>query len=626
MIPKPYLGFRFSIRFPAQLGAGTILILLFVASAAATVQAPQTTRPAIPAQASPARTNSPTATGPATRALPTRTQTARAGNAPRAVPGQPQVDANTVALYHFDTPNSVAIDATGNYTGTLVGNATILDSGLYAGVLSLDGNRAYVDTGNLGSVTSGTIEGFVDFQPVCNGGAANFAVFSAVDGSSGQTVMYVGVDGNNVNLNYYGESTNPGGHLTFWIYANGQWHWAESGINVCRYLAGTSGPRWPYETWRFRHVAATWGSRGMEIWVDGVLHGVGVFAPNTRIEPYPYKCNPQAQLGIANYPPNPLYPVCRTPIAAPQMTPAPPPGAYYGTFDPYTVFRIGCDSAGKCFKGRIDEVRISNTQRTFSASVVPTITPTPTWTPISAAGEYAVDSSTRALYHLNFSTANGILEEVSQAYKGLSGPWIVSAGKFNAGLHFDGNYSSVLLGNHGPLNQGTVEAWVNYASAGAMQPILFVPKAYNYNHPLLFLGTTSASTIGFAIQDGAGTYWVDSSVTATSLLGCWHHLAGTWGPRGLEIWIDGSLRQADPNFTGTMAWSNPYWRMGCDLNGNCTDAILDEVRVSTIQRTFTMPRLGLGADRRSPKGDNQVFLPLILSASPFPLPLCPFGP
>ncbi|MCI0478022.1 MAG: LamG domain-containing protein, partial [Anaerolineales bacterium] len=547
---------RFSVRFPTQLGAGAILILVFVASAAATVQAPQASSSIRSVQASPSRTTSPTATGSATRVLPART--ARAVVAPHAVPGQTQVDANTLALYHFDAPNIVAVDATGNYTGTLIGNAAILDSGLYNGVLSADGNGAYVDTGNLGNIISGTIEGFVDFQPVCNGGAANFAIFSAIDGGSGQTVLYVGVDGDNANLNYPGETTNAVAHLIFWIYANGQWHWAESGINVCRYLAGASGPAWPYETWRFHQVAATWGSRGMEIWVDGVLHGVGVLAPNTRTEPYPYKCNPQAQLGIANYPPNPLYPVCRTPVAAPQTTPSPPPGDYFGTFGPYTTFRIGCDSVGKCFKGRIDEVRISNIQRTFEWTVVPTVTPTPTWTPVSSSGEYAVDAYTRALYHLNSAPGNSVLEEVSQTYKGLSNASVVPNGKLNAGLNVNGDYSSVLLGNHGPLIQGTIEAWVNYSSAGAMRPIMFVPKDYNSNQPLLFFGTTSASSVGFAVFNGAGTYWVDSGVAASSLVGCWHHLAGTWGPRGLEIWVDGTLRQTDPSMTGTMPYSNPY--------------------------------------------------------------------
>ena len=627
MTPKPHFDFRFTIRFPAQLGAGTVLILLFVASAAATVQAPQTTSPPMSAQASPSRTSSPTATGSATRALPARTQSTRAVAVPHTVPGQPQVDANTVALYHFDRPDTVAIDATGNHTGTLIGNATILDSGLYAGVLWVDGYGAYVDTGNLGSITSGTIEGFVDFQPVCSGGSANFAVFSVVDESSGQTVMYVGIDGENANLNYYGESTNPGGHLTFWIYANGQWHWAESGINVCRYLAGTSGPLWPYETWRFHHVAATWGLRGMEIWVDGVLHGVGVFAPNTRIEPYPYKCNPQAQLGILNYPPNPLYPVCRTPVAAPQMTPSPPPGDYYGTFGSYTKFRIGCDSAGKCFRGRIDEVRISNVQRTFNAAVVPTVTPMPTWTPIAPSGEYAIDYYTRALYHLNFATANSILEEVSQTYKGLSNASIVSGGRFNAGLYVNGNYSSVVLGDHGPLSQGTVEAWVNYTSAIAGQPILAVPEYNGSTRSLLFLGPSASSTLGSSINDGTATRWVDSGVTPASLAGCWHHIAGTWGPRGLELWIDGSLRHADPNVTGTMAWTNPYWRLGCDSAGNCMKGILDEVRISTIQRTFVLPTHAPRANLQSPRlSQTLTFLPMIEVFPTLPAPVCPFGP
>lgn len=165
MVLKSYPGFRFPIRLFAQLGMIAVFIFFFVMSAVAQVQAPQqTTNPGSPAQANRA---SPTVTPSATRALPTRTVGARVVNAPRSVPGQPSVDANTVALYRFDSPNTVAIDATGNYTGTLIGNATTGNPSLYSGVLSLDGNRSYVRTGHLGNLPQGTIELFVDFAEAC---------------------------------------------------------------------------------------------------------------------------------------------------------------------------------------------------------------------------------------------------------------------------------------------------------------------------------------------------------------------------------------------------------------------------------------------------------------------------
>jgi len=595
----------------AQIGACALLALLVIISATATVSAPQMTlATATPShQSSPSRTPSPRATATSTRALVTPTSAAR--RIVQSVPGQPQVDANTVALYHFDAPNSVAIDATGNYTGTLHGNATILDSGLYAGVLRLDGNGSYVRTGYLGSLPQGTIELFVDFQEMCQQNW-NFTILAAG-----------GEFGSNSSVLVIGQF--PDTLLRFGIYSGGQWHWADSGINACRYLAGASGPQWPYETWRFHHVAATWGPRGMEIWVDGVLHGVGVYPPEPG-NMYNYRCNPQMQLGLEPWgPPNPLYPVCKTPVMAPTMT-VYPPGDYTGDLPDYSTMLIGCNPDGSCFKGRIDEVRISNVQRTFHWSVVPTVTPTPTWTPIAPSGEYSVDLYTRRLYHLNFANGNGVWDEVNQTYTSVWGRTsIVPNGRFNAALSLD-DTAQINLGDLGPLPNGTVEAWVNYTASETAQPLFAAPRDPG-NNMLLFLGSsTTFSTLRFGVFDGQATYWVDSGVTPASLAGCWHHVAGTWGARGLEIWIDGTLRKADPSFTGTMPWINSFWRLGYDNASNYMKGIVDEVRVSTIQRTFVTPPLMSRVNQPSAhRGDWLVFLPLIYAA-PTPISRCPFGP
>lgn len=611
MIPQVFTALRFSSRIVVQMSACVMLGLLVVVSATATVSAPQahvtttTPRPLILS-----RTPSPRATATSTRAAVTRTSTARAV-APRSMPGQPQVDAHTIALYHFDSPNAVAVDATGNYTGTLHGNAIILDSGLYAGVLNLDGNSSYVRTGYLGSMPQGTIELFVDFQEACQQGYT-FTLFSVG-----------GEFGSNSSVLRIGQF--PGRFLGFDIYSDGVWHSADSGINACRYLTSTSGQLWPYETWRFHHMAVTWGPRGMEIWVDGVLHGVGTDYPDAYIRPYKYMCNPQMQMGdMDGEPPNPLYPACKTPVMAPTM-PAYPPGDYTGGLSDYATMLIGCDSNGSCFKGRIDEVRISNIQRTFHWSVVPTVTPTPTWTPISPSGEYSVDAYTQALYHLNFYAFGGVWEEVSQTYHNLIGLGrIVPNGRFGPGLSLDG-YSRVDIGDPGALFQGTVEAWVLF-EANQVQPIFAVPRNDVTNQMLLFLGSLPYfSTLRFGIYDGEDImYWVDSGVTPSSLAGCWHHIAGTWGPRGMEIWIDGILRNADRNVTLGMAWSHPFWRLGCDNNGQCMTGILDEARISRIQRIFVSPSFfssRLYAPRNS---EVYVYLPLIV-AGPAVLS-CPYGP
>jgi len=538
--------------------------------------------------------------------------------APQSVPGQPQVDPNTIVLYHFDLPaDTVAIDATGRYTGTLSGNAAITNLGVYAGALRLDGATGYVTTGYLGTLNQGTIEAFVDFSEACHSPSDNFPIITIL-GPSGVVLAL---------------EENSGLH--FGIYANGKWNWADSGINSCRYLkSGNSfNPppwedvpiRWPYEVWRFHHVAATWGPRGMEIWVDGVLHGVGNDDPYANIYPYPYMCNPQDQMMSS------IYPLCKTPVMAPTMT-VYPRGDYTGGLPTYNTFLIGYNpfipagtSSYPYFKGRIDEVRVSNIQRAFHWSVVPTITPTPTQTPVPISGEYSVDSQTIALFHLNYQAGQSVLEEVTQQYRYLSRySQIVSNGRFGAALSLSGNDSSFDPGSLGNPGAGTLEAWVLFQSSASNQPLF--ASYQGGTSGTMFLGVPFyANTLSLGLYDGNAMQWqwVDSGVSPMSLAGCWHHVAGTWGARGMEIWIDGILQNRN-GYTGGMLNPTWFWRVGGDLLGNSMSGLLDEVRVSAVQRTFTRQALAVGAPARAPMViETPLYLPLVAVA---PMPQCPFGP
>lgn len=619
-------------RAALQVAVCTLLTLMFVAAATAAVDAPQAGAAAAVVDRTPSlryqasdilRTSTPTLT-------PTRrsSSSARLPASPQTIPGQTQVDANTIALYHFDSPAGTnAIDARGIYTGTLFGNAVITNSGVYAGALQLDGNGSYVSTGQFSDpLTQGTIEAFVDFSSACPSVDETYPIITVI-GTSGQTVLRVW---DNVGLG-------------FEILVNGQWQSVNSGINPCRYLeAGHSANPypwqsvpvlWPYEAWRFHHVAATWGPRGIEIWVDGVLHGVGNNDPNAATEPFPYMCNPQMQEQSS------LYPACRTPVMVPTM-PAPPPGYYGGGLPSYTNFLIGYDpsitltaSSNPYFTGRVDEVRISNIQRTFSWTVDPTITPTPTWTPVSLSGEYSVDADTLALYHFNPAPAGETWEEVGKQYHGLSGQAAtIPSGRFGTGMGLDGNGSFVYLNNLENLNAGTVEAWVNFLNPSPSQEII-VATPDNRNLALA-LRVSPQNQISLQVS----SFTLNSAVTSASLMNCWHHIAGTWGPRGAEIWIDGSLSAANSSFTGGMPWPISDWRAGCDYLGFCIDGALDEVRVSNVQRTFSpatkrpvraapfaarTPYPGTLSARAPDSGlGNLVFLPFVQLAPTVAAPPC----
>lgn len=561
------------------------------------------------------------------RTSPTPTKSNNTVRSPVSVIGQTQVDNNTVALYHFDAPtgDNTVIDATGRFTGTLHGGATITTSGLYAGVLQLNGAGSYVRTGHLGGYdfSQGTIEAFVDFGTACRD-YPQFIVFSAG-----------GEFGSNAPILKLGYAIKEGGegYIQFGIWVIDHWVYADGAIS-CRYLGAKSADVWPYETWRFRHVAGTWGPRGIEIWVDGILHGIGTYPP--ELITFYYRCTPQMQLGMGLE--NSNIPICPTPILVPQMI-ATPPGDYSGALPDYNTFIIGCSAGtadGSCFEGRIDEVRISNLQRTFTKDVDPTITPLPTQTPDRILSAYTIDSATNGFYHLDYADSLGrVYDDVSGQLNGWfrGNPSIFSPGWKNGATSLDGNASYISLPPSAQgYSSGAVEAWFRLYNTA--QDFTVISNGTEPTSPIdwrfLFIGVQQGlygANLGFGINNNStGWYWAGSGVTPSSLRDCWHHVAGTWGARGMELWLDGFLIGRN-SFTGAPLVTLAPYNLGCASRGNCLAGSIDEVRISSLQRSFSAS--ALSAPARSPAGQRLPAAGEMSNYLPFvqvvPPPACPFG-
>ncbi len=532
------------------------------------------------------------------------------------IAGQTQVDANTVALYHFDSPNgNTEPNATGQVTGTgtLNGNAHVTTSGLYAGALQTDGYGSYVRTGWLGNMPRGTVEAFVDFSTACSGVGGNFTIVSA-GGEYGSSLPVMSLRNN--------------GYLDFQILTLNGWVWATSGINVCRYLVGPESgiPYPPYDVWRFHHVAGTWGERGVEIWVDGVLHGVGTTGGPPDYNNLLYACNPQLQLASG------IYPYCRTPVPAPTSA-ATPPGDYSGSLPLYNTFLIGCDSGGSCLNGRIDEVRISNIQRTFSPLVDPTSTPPPTQTPNVVTGEFSVDANTMLLHHFNVPTCCWVYDAVSTKVGWLNGSaTFIPTGKYNSGLSLNGSASYVDLGfpTESDPPQGAVEAWINL-TGGSNPVVLHQGSGFGTYGEELLLGVGQASiysghpnfSFGIKNPQNGQWHWVDSGVPPSAFVGSWHHVAGTWGTRGVEIWIDGQLCATNTSLSSLPYGQGRAFLAGCDELGYCLQGAMDELRISRIQRSYMLAPGAAPLRLTSPiTATHQLFIPAFFFAPSSPLPLC----
>ncbi len=492
-----------------------------------------------------------------------------------SVPGQPQVDANTIAMYHFDSPaDTQAIDATGHHTGTFQGDVSVASEGQYAGALRAFPNGRVI-IGNMGDLRQGTIEAFVDFSGTCKNALGTFPfVIAGPDPANGQVNMVFG------SYNY---TNNPVPTVGLSIKVDGVWQTVIAGINSCRYLVGKAADYWPYEAWRYHHVAATWGPRGMEVWVDGVLHGLNS-NPGGR-----QTCNPQEQIYGGVYSPfidysllKPWsgYPLCPRPV----FSYAPAAGTYTGGLPPYNAVQIaGCAPGMGCFDGLIDEIRISNIQRIFDWKTTdPTSTPTVTRTPVQPRA-YSVDPYTLALYHMDSVSGSLTYDEVSHQRATANQPLVLVPGRYGAAVELDGSTGIYLPSPGGPSN-GTIEAWVKFASDA--DPLVIYGGLHYYGGILTLLGKNNilSQNLIFGVFDDISWHVADSGIKPSSLVGSWHHVAGTYGANGLQIWIDGVLRGTAPYQGKPIA---PYYhRVGCNGGSGCIKGQIDEFRYSSIQRYF----------------------------------------
>jgi len=201
---------------------------------------------------------------------------------------------------------------------------------------------------------------------------------------------------------------------------------------------------------------------------------------------------------------------------------------------------------------------------------------------------YTVDANTVLLYHLD----DTVIDEVGHHDGSLSGDATFATGRFGDGLSLDGSGDYVRAGNvhQNPsrrIDQGTAELWFKLTAAPTYFVLAGSGREYGGSWDDGFFVGRHASylnTLAFGVWGGGGWVWADSGVTPESLVGQWHHVAGTWGSRGLEIWLDGQLLGATP-YTGGLP--NPAYEtmlVGTDSWTWSTPGFIDEVRVSDVQR------------------------------------------
>jgi hypothetical protein len=146
------------------------------------------------------------------------------------------VDANTLALYHFnETGGTALIDETGQWNGILSGGSRT--TGAFGNGLSFaQGQYAEFNSLIPDGTPEGTVDAYILFKPGFDANAS-YIIF--------------GTDGSRCNL----------------FYSKGSLIFMKNQNNVFKYVTAAVS----LEPNRWYHVAGTWGSKGMRLFLDCVL-------------------------------------------------------------------------------------------------------------------------------------------------------------------------------------------------------------------------------------------------------------------------------------------------------------------------------------------------------------------
>ncbi|MFC1647242.1 DUF2341 domain-containing protein [Patescibacteria group bacterium] len=252
-------------------------------------------------------------------------------------------------------------------------------------------------------------------------------------------------------------------------------------------------------------------------------------------------------------------------------------GIYNGEQD----FKIGYPW-GNYFDGIIDETRVYN--RALTPAEVQGLY---NWAP-GPVGWWKMDENTGlTAYDSSGNDYNGTISDTTALWQ---------SGKHGSAIKFDGDISEDYINIadndiFSPITTGafTVGVWVNMQSYP--DDSYFVSKrqaAAEYEWTVRITDTKRLQT-HIHTADG-GSYMISTAIDITSLvpLNTWHHLAFTFdnSAPSLITYLDGTQVDSVTATSGSMANGTAPVRIGCDGNdNNCSDSIIDDVRIYNYART-----------------------------------------
>jgi len=138
------------------------------------------------------------------------------------------------------------------------------------------------------------------------------------------------------------------------------------------------------------------------------------------------------------------------------------------------------------------------------------------------------------------------------------------------------------------LEEGSVELWVKMGldTSDIAASELFLFMTYKRGTDAIFLQLFNAGGVAQMRIKSAGGWHNASSGALNWKEGDIHHMAGTWGPDGLKLYLDGELAGSDDFKGGPTVFAETF-----EINnasppdpGFPTNCVVDEVRLSDHQK------------------------------------------
>ena len=211
--------------------------------------------------------------------------------------------------------------------------------------------------------------------------------------------------------------------------------------------------------------------------------------------------------------------------------------------------------------------------------------------------EYSADNNTVALFHFSENSGN-IIHDAAGSYNGTCGSGVSwTNGKFGSAIHTDPSLGvlcdldNLSFGNSMP--EGTIELWFKADNEG-FYGSLWGKEWGLYNRWKMYVSATNSI---FEMRTGPPDLQSsihDLNANYSFSAGNWYHIAGSWGPEGMRIYVNGYLLSSNSYSGSSPNTYTPrpftigqfYSYMGREVNFT---GIIDELRVSNVSRIYTEP-------------------------------------